>query len=248
VLDSCISKLKNYRKKLAEQGEKINMNKLNILKVEDISNMIDIMKNGLTKYEQVEMQINKMIGPEAKIPLEQGPNDTESESKWKEQILRTIKTHWETLFSETRENNCKSNKVECIGLTAEDKTTRAIAMNNLIDYHNAFVLGFIKRHYTRGITVHLHETDELTYPNYTVDRFSINIYHTHPMLPAIGPLIMMIMTKVFKKTHRNGELKKRHRDNFENYHGFYEFLKQSKQNTKNHNIKYVDLATSSKQN
>ena len=179
------------------------------------------------------MQINKMIGSEAKIPLEQGPNDTESESKWKEQIIKKIKTHWETLFSETRENNCKSNKVECIGLTAGAKTTRAIAMNNLIDYRNAFVQGFIKRHCTRSITVHLHATDELTYPNYTVDRFSINIHHTHPMLPAIGPLIMIIMTKVFKKTHRNGELKKRHLDNFENYRVFHEFLKQSKQNTTN---------------
>ena len=63
------------------------------------------------------MQFNKMMGPEARIPLEQGPNDTASESKWKEQILQKIKTHWEPLFSEIRENNCKSNKVECIGLS-----------------------------------------------------------------------------------------------------------------------------------
>ena len=171
--------------------------------------MIDIMKNGLTKYEQVEMQIKKMIGPEAKIPLEQGPNDTESESKWKEQILQKIKTHWKTLFTEN--NNCKLKKNEYADPMAEDKTTKNIAMNNLIiDYCNAFVQGFIKRPCTRGIEVHLHETDELTYPNYTVDRFSINIYHTNPLLSAIGPLIMMIMTRMFKKTDRDGELKKRH--------------------------------------
>ena len=93
---------------------------------------------------------------------------------------------------------------------AEDKTTRIIAMNNLIDYRNAFVEGFIERPCNRGITVHLHETDNTTYPNYTVNRFSINIYHTNPLLSAIGPMIMMIMTRVFKKTERDGELKNRH--------------------------------------
>ena len=82
---------------------------------------------------------------------------------------------------------------------ADDKTTRIIAMNNLIDYRNAFVQGFIKRHCTRGITVHLHETDSITYPNYTVNRFSINIYYTNPLLSAIGHMIMMIMTRGLKK-------------------------------------------------
>ena len=114
---------------------------------------------------------------------------------------------------------------------AEDKTAKTIAINNIIDYRNAFVQGFIKRPCTQGITVHLHKTDELTYPNYTVDGFSINIYHTNPLLSTIGPLIMMIITKVFKKTHRDGELKKIHRDTFENCHGFHKFLKQSKQST-----------------
>ena len=114
----------------------------------------------------------------------------------------------------------------------DDKITRIIAMNNLIDYRNTFVQGFIKRPCTRGITVHLHETDSITYPNYTVNRFSINIYHTNPLLSAIGPLIMMIMTRLFKKTDRDGELKKRHRDTFENYHGFHKFLEQSKEDTK----------------
>ena len=116
---------------------------------------------------------------------------------------------------------------------ADDKKRKLTSMNNLIDHRNAFVQGFIRRPCTRGIIVHHHMTDQLTYPNYTIDRFSINIYHTSPMLPAMGPLIMMVMTRVFKRTHRDGELKNRHRDNFKSYHGFYEFLKQSKESTKN---------------
>ena len=102
-----MSQLRNYKKELAERVDKIN---LSILKSKDISDKIDIMKRGLTKYEQIEIQINKMMGPEAKTPLEQGPNDTQSEYEWKEQILQKIKTHWKTLFTEN--NNCKLKKTE----------------------------------------------------------------------------------------------------------------------------------------
>ena len=49
------------------------------------------------------MQINKMMGPEAKIPLEQGPNDTESENEWKEQVLQTIKTLENPIFRNQRQ-------------------------------------------------------------------------------------------------------------------------------------------------
>ena len=81
-------------------------------------------------------------------------------------------------------------------------------------------------------------------------------------------MIMMIMTRVFKKTNKDGELKKRHRYTFENYHGFHILLKRPKEDKKHQysyksncvaqtiitpykttNIKitsaYVDLATNS---
>ena len=111
-----------------------------------------------------------MMGPNIKTPLEQGPNDTESEYEWKERILRKIKTHWNTFFKENI--NCKLS--ECVDPMTDDKITRIIAMNNLIDYRNACVQGFIKRPCTQGMRVHLHETDNITYPNFTVNTFSIN--------------------------------------------------------------------------
>ena len=43
---------------------------------------------------------------------------------------------------------------------------------------------------------------------------------------------MMLMTKVFKKRDREGELKKRNRDTFNNYHGFQSFVKQPRGDTK----------------
>ena len=104
MLNSAISQLKNYNEELTKRTDKINND---ILKDEDISTMIDIMEHGLTKYEQLEVQFTKMLGPAAKIPLEQGPNDIRSENQWKEQVLQKIKTHCENLFTETRENNCK---------------------------------------------------------------------------------------------------------------------------------------------
>ena len=75
MLNSAISQLKNYNKELTKRTDKKNND---ILKDEDISTMIDIMEHGLTKYEQLEVQFTKMLGPEAKIPLEQGPNDFRS--------------------------------------------------------------------------------------------------------------------------------------------------------------------------
>ena len=85
MLNSAISQLKNYNEELTKRTDKINND---ILKDEDISTMIDIMEHGLTKYEQLEVQFTKMLGPEAKIPLEQGPNDIRSENQWKEQIIQ----------------------------------------------------------------------------------------------------------------------------------------------------------------
>ena len=38
-----------------------------------------MMKSGLAIYRQIEIQINKMMGTNVKTPLEQGPNDPESE-------------------------------------------------------------------------------------------------------------------------------------------------------------------------
>jgi type IV secretory pathway VirB4 component len=44
-------------------------------------------------------------------------------------------------------------------------------------------------------------------------------------------MIMMLMTAVFKKRDREGELKKRNRDTFNNYHGFQSFVKQARRDT-----------------
>ena len=81
----------------------------------------------------------------------------------------------------------------------------------------------------------------------------------------------MLMTAVFKKRDKEGELKKRDRDTFNNYHGFQNFVKEPRGDTKhryyhksnfvaqtiitpykNTNIKvtsaYVDLATNTETN
>ena len=85
MLNSAISQLKNYNEELIKQNDKINND---ILKDEDISTMIDIMEHGLTKYEQLEVQFTQMLGPEAKILLEQGPNDIRSEINGKNKFFR----------------------------------------------------------------------------------------------------------------------------------------------------------------
>ena len=60
------------------------------------------------------------MGPNTKTSLEQGPKNTESEYEWKGQILRKIKTHWNTLFKETI--NCKPSA--CVDPMTEDKKNK----------------------------------------------------------------------------------------------------------------------------
>ena len=71
------------------------------------------MKTGLAICRQIEIQINNMMGPNIKTPLEQGPNDAESEHEWKERILQKIETHWKTLFTEN--NNLQTKKDQIRG-------------------------------------------------------------------------------------------------------------------------------------
>ena len=53
------------------------------------------------------------------------------------------------------------------------------------------------------------------------------------MISAMGPMVVMVVTKLFRRTHRDGRAKKRRRDEFQLFHGYNKFVEESKENRKN---------------
>ena len=121
-----------------------------------------------------------------------------------------------------------------------DSKDKLEAMNKLNDQRDLFVEGFLKKPKTLGIVVHGHKMNTKEHPNFAVSRVSVNIFHRTSMLSAMGPMTMMLMTKLFRRTHRDGQLKDRERDKYRLYHGYNKLLKELK--------KTADTSTLSKAN
>ena len=82
------------------------------------------------------------------------------------------------------------------------------AMNKMIDQRDSYVGRFLRNPKTMGIVVYSHKMNTQYHPNFVKCRISVNIFHRTSMISAMGPMVMMVMTKLFRRTHRDGRAKK----------------------------------------
>ena len=107
-------------------------------------------------------------------------------------------------WMEPDENNTIDELKTCM-TKSENKLT---AMNKLIDQRDSFVGGFLRNPKTMGIVVHSHKMNTQDPPNFVKCCIAVNIFHRTSMISAMGPMVMMVMTKLFRRTHRDGRAKK----------------------------------------
>ena len=121
---------------------------------------------------------------------------------------------WKDFLKENRkwmepdENNTIDELKTCM-TKSENKLT---AMNKLIDQRDLFFGGFLRNTKTMGIVVHSHKMNTQDHPNFVKSCISVNIFHRTSVILAMGPMVMMVMTRLFRRTHRDGRVKKRKRD------------------------------------
>ena len=96
----------------------------------------------------------------------------------------------------------------------------------------SFVGGFLRNPKTMGIVVHSHKMNTQDHPNLVKSCISVNIFHRTSVILAMGPMVMMVMTRLFRRTHRDGRVRRRKRDEFRLFHGYNKFVEESKVNNR----------------